>query len=86
LSITSPFSFLHTSLAQALEDGYTTFNDPSYQGSTLVFSTEMSTNDILPYERSVIFVSRKTYEYSDLPIAIGMGNSCATFDGLALNM
>jgi hypothetical protein len=41
-----------TTVAQALEDGYTTFIDPSYQGSTLVFSTEMSTNDIL-IERSI---------------------------------
>jgi hypothetical protein len=59
--------------AQYLEDGYTTFIDPSYQGSTLVFSTEMSTNDILPCEKNVIFVSRKTYEFTD-----HLGNVSAT--------
>jgi hypothetical protein len=42
----------NTTGAQTLEDGYTTFIDPSYQGSTLVFSTEMSSNDIL-IERSI---------------------------------
>jgi RHS repeat-associated protein len=82
----------NTTGAQALEDSYTTFISPSYQGSTLVISTEMSTNDILPYEKTVIFVSRKTYEFTDhlgnvsatisdrkISIAIGAGNGVASY-------
>jgi RHS repeat-associated protein len=82
----------NTTGAQALEDGYTTFIDPSYVGSTLVFSTEMSTNDSQPYENSVIFVSRKTYEFTDhlgnvsatisdrkITIAVMAGNAVASY-------
>jgi hypothetical protein len=70
----------------------TNFIAPSYEGSTLVFSTEMSSNDILPYQQSVIFVSRKTYEFSDhlgnvsatisdrkITIAVSAGNAVASY-------
>jgi RHS repeat-associated protein len=74
------------------QDGYQAFGSTSYVVSSLVYSHEMSSNDILPYEKSVIFVSRKTYEFSDhlgnvsatisdrkITIAIGAGNAVASY-------
>jgi RHS repeat-associated protein len=82
----------HVNDPAVLQDGYQLFTNPDYESFTLVYSEDKSNLDLLPYEKSVILVSIKTYEFTDhlgnvsatisdrkITIAVAAGNAVASY-------